>query len=182
MKWTGMAKAIGFRFARSSAASFHRKALAEMPPSLAAALTPVVECIEHLSEQIKHYEQEIERRANEAYPQTKSLQTVPGVGFLTALAFVLTIEEPSRFRKSRDVAGFFGLVPRREQSGQSDPQRRITKAGDPYVRRLLVNCAQFITGGASTPAVGLRRGISTVTTRRDGGCVKSTDMNAKAKD
>jgi transposase len=147
----GMAKSIGHRFRRCSAASFHRSAVNDMPPSLASALMPIISCIEHLSEQIGSYDERLTNRAREKYPATQVLEQVPGIGMLTALTFVLTLEEPTRFKKSRDVGGFLGLVPRKEQTGESDPQRRITKAGDRYLRRLLVNCSQFILGPFGPP-------------------------------
>ena len=88
--------------------------------------------------------------------QTKLLRQVPGVGPITSLAFVLTLEAPQRFRKSRTVGAFLGLVPGRKQSGDSDPQRRITKHGDAGVRRLLVNAAHYILGPFG-PDCDLRR-------------------------
>ena len=75
---------------------------------------------------------------------------------LTALAFVLTLENGERFRKSRDVGSYLGLRPRRDQSGQSDRQLPITKAGDVYLRTLLVNCAHYIMGPFG-PDTALRR-------------------------
>ena len=80
------------------------------------------------------------------YPETKSLQKVSGVGPLTALAFVLTFEDPKRFRKSREVGPSLGLVPRQDQSGEHDPQLHITKTGSGYLRRLLVHSAHYILG------------------------------------
>jgi transposase len=68
------------------------------------------------------------------------------VGPITALAFVLTLEEPERFERSRSVGAYLGLTPRRDQSGETDKQLRITKAGDTYLRQLLVNCAHYIMG------------------------------------
>ncbi|MBE0609511.1 MAG: IS110 family transposase [Dehalococcoidia bacterium] len=72
------------------------------------------------------------------------LQQVPGVGPLTALTFILVVDDPSRFRRSRDVAAYLGLVPRQRQSGERDPQLGITKSGDRYLRSLLVESANYI--------------------------------------
>ena len=69
-----------------------------------------------------------------------------GVGLLTALTFVLTLEDPERFEDSRAVGAYLGLVPSKDQSGESDPQRRISKRGDGLLRRLLVGCAQYTLG------------------------------------
>jgi transposase len=57
---------------------------------------------------------------------------------------VLTVEDKDRFEKSRDVGCYVGLRPRRNDSGQSQPQLRITKEGDPYLRKMLVQGAQYI--------------------------------------
>ena len=84
--------------------------------------------------------------ARTKYPQALLLQQMPGVGALTALYFVLKIEDPTRFEKVRDVGAYAGLCPRRDQSGESDPQLRISKCGDAYLRRLLVSGAQYILG------------------------------------
>jgi transposase len=56
------------------------------------------------------------------------------------------LEDPRRFTHSRMVAAYFGLVPKRDQSGSRDPQLRITKQGDAFVRRLLIQCARYILG------------------------------------
>lgn len=69
-----------------------------------------------------------------------------GVGPLTALAFVLTLEDPSRFGTSRSVGAYLGLTPGRDQSGESDPQQRISKKGDAMLRRLMVSCAHYVLG------------------------------------
>ena len=74
------------------------------------------------------------------------LKPVKGVGTLIALTFLLTLEDPHRFRKSRDVGCYLGLQPGRRKAGQSDPQMHISKEGDPYLRRLLVQGAQHILG------------------------------------
>lgn len=70
---------------------------------------------------------------------------IPGVGPVTALSFMTAIDDPSRFRRSRDVAAYFGLTSRRWQSGTSiDVQGRISKAGDPDVRRALYEAASAL--------------------------------------
>jgi len=82
----------------------------------------------------------------EVYPQTQVLRQVNGVGPLTSLAFVLTLEEPGRFRTSRAVGPYLGLTPRSRDTGESHPQLHITKAGDIFLRKLLVQCAHYILG------------------------------------
>ena len=88
-------------------------------------------------------ELEISALARAKYPQSAQLQQIPGVGPITALYFVLKIEDPNRFAHVRDVGAYAGLCPRRDQSGESDPQLRISKRGDAYLRRLLVSAAQL---------------------------------------
>ena len=80
------------------------------------------------------------------YPEALLLQQISGVGPITALAFVLLVEDPRRFEQSREVGAYFGLVPRLDESSDSTPQLRITKAGDELGRRLLVSAAQYILG------------------------------------
>jgi transposase len=80
------------------------------------------------------------------YPETSVLRQVPGVGHLTAVTFVLTIADPQRFRRSRQVGAYLGLIPRQRQSGERDPKLRITKSGDPYLRQILVSSAHYILG------------------------------------
>ena len=84
--------------------------------------------------------------AKETYPETALLKQVKGVGELIATTYVLTIEDPHRFRKSRDAGCFVGLQPGRRNSGESEPQMRISKEGDEYLRTLLVQGAHYILG------------------------------------
>jgi transposase len=141
-------KAFGTRLPKCTAQSFHHKKVAEHLPRelLAPALGPVLETITSLSERIREYDRRLEEVADELYPETKLLRQIHGVGALTALAFVLTLEDPSRFAKSRQVGPYLGLVPTTDQSGKSDPQRRISKHGNELTRKLLVNCAHYVLG------------------------------------
>ena len=74
------------------------------------------------------------------------MRQVEGIGPLTALTFVLTLEDPYRFEKSRSVGAYLGLVPATDQSGDRDPQKRISKEGDEMLRKLLVGSAHYILG------------------------------------
>jgi transposase len=139
-------KASGARLPSCSADSFAHKVAPDIPGPLFPALSPVLETIASLTQQIRSYDRQIEILCQEQYPETQLLQPVAGVGALTALAYILTLEDPRRFRKSREVGPALGLVPRRDQSGDHDPQLRITKTGDAYLRRLLVGSAQYILG------------------------------------
>ena len=77
-------------------------------------------------------------------PTCRRLMTVPGVGPLTALAFRATIDQPCRFRKSRDVGAHLGLTPRRYQSGETDVQGRISRCGDELARTALYEAAHSL--------------------------------------
>ena len=151
----GLAKSLGHRLPSASTPSFAAKARADLPPALQAALLPLLDVLETINAQIKTLNRQIEAVAQERYPQTARLKEVTGVGSLTALAFVLTVADPSRFERSRDVGPYLGLVPKQDQSGSLDKQLNITKAGDGYLRRLLVGSAQYILGPFG-PACGLR--------------------------
>ncbi len=142
----GVVKAFGARLPKCTAQSFHNKVAEHLPQELASALGPVLETIALLSERIREYDRRLEGVADKLYPETKLLRQVHGVGVLTALAFVLTLEDPSRFTKSRQVGPYLGLVPAIDQSGKSDPQKHISKHGNEMTRKLLVNCAHYILG------------------------------------
>lgn len=143
----GLVKSLGGRLPSCSAEAFAQKAVQAVPPVLTPALTPVLEQVGSLTQTIRAYDRQIEDLIRLRYPQAQKLrQEVPGVGPITALAFVLALGNPQRFRNSRQVGAFFGLVPAQRSSGQSNPQLRISKEGNPYVRRLLVQCAHFILG------------------------------------
>jgi transposase len=113
---------------------------------LRPALEPLLETIASMTERIREYDRELQTLASELYPETKLLQQVHGVGTLTALAFVLTLEDPSRFATSRVVGAYLGLVPGKDQSGERDPQKGISKRGNGLLRKLLVGSAHRILG------------------------------------
>jgi len=138
-------KAFGGRLPKTTSEAFVKKTKALLPAELVPSLEAVYEAIKAIDEQVKRLDQGIERTASR-YPDFKVVSQPHGVGTLTGLAFLLTVEDKTRFKKSRMVGAFFGLRPRRDQSGEVDKQLHITKAGDPFVRRLLVNCANFILG------------------------------------
>jgi transposase len=139
-------KSLGYTVGNPSSERFHKVVTATLPPGLCQMIAPSVQALAELSVRIKVLESEIRTLAQSKYPQAAQLQQIPGVGPLTALYFVLKIEDPNRFRKVRDVGAYAGLCPGRDQSGESDPQLRISKRGDAYLRRLLVSAAQYILG------------------------------------
>jgi len=147
----GLIKSTGSRLPKKSASSIGPKTIDGVPAPLHSALEPMLEAIDGLTDQIRVYDKRVDKLAEEAYPETGVLTQVPGVGNLTALAYMLTLEDPAHFKKSRDVGAFIGLVPKRDQSGETDKQLRITKAGDKMLRTLLVQCAQYILGRNGPP-------------------------------
>jgi transposase len=152
----GTAKAFGYRLARCSAESFCGKAWVYLPEELRSWLGPILETIGEVTDRIRGYDQKIDQMARQRYGETEQLMQVSGVGQLTALAYVLTLEDPDRFVRSRSVGAYLGLRPRVEQSGDTDRQLRITKAGDNLLRRLLVGSAHYVLGPFG-PDCDLRR-------------------------
>jgi transposase len=131
----GALKSFGHRLPRCPARSFHKRAPEHIPEALLPALGPVLEQIGSLRQRIREYDLKLETLSEEHYPQTHLLRQVEGIGPLTALTFVLTVEDPSRFAKSRSVGAYLRLVPARDQSGERDPQKRISKEGDEMLQR-----------------------------------------------
>ena len=143
----GAVKSFGARLPKCPARSFHNRAPEHIPEALMPALGPILEQIGSLTERIRDYERQLETIAKEHYPhETDLLRQVEGIGTLTALTFVLTLEDPHRFEKSRSVGAYLGLVPATSQSGERDPQKHISKEGDEMLRRLLVGSAHYILG------------------------------------
>ncbi len=154
----GTVKSFGARLPRCSTASFHKKVAAWVPEELRPALEPLLETIASLSTRVRHYDRELEQLAQEHYPETELLRQVQGVGTLTALTFVLTLEDPGRFEESRRVGAYLGLVPSKDQSGERDPQKRISREGDEMLRRrLLVGSAHYYILGPFGEDCDLRR-------------------------
>jgi transposase len=152
----GFAKAQGERLRTCDADNLGTAQLEGLPEGLRERLQPLLEQVEALTEQIQKSDAKIEQIARKDYPETQLLRQVKGVGLLIALTFVLTVEDPQRFAKSRDVGCYVGLRPKRSESGQSQPQLRITKEGDRYLRQLLVQGAHYILGYRG-PDTDLRR-------------------------
>lgn len=142
----GTLKASGLRALSCSAEAFHKKARGFVPAELAQALGPILDQLGELEVRIQRFDREIERIAKERYPAAARLRQVCGVGSLTSLAFVLSVDDPARFKRSRTVGSWIGLCPRVQASGDSDPQLSISKTGCSYLRRLLVQSAHYILG------------------------------------
>jgi transposase len=142
----GAVKSFGARLPKCPARSFHNRAPENIPEALWPALEPVLEQIASLTERIREYDRRLVAICQEHYPETALLRQVEGIGPLTALTFVLTLEDPYRFERSRSVGAYLGLVPATERSGDRDPQRRISKEGDQMLRKLLVGSAHYVLG------------------------------------
>jgi transposase len=142
----GMVKAAAGRVAACSPEAFPERAKDQIPARLMGALGPMLEQIKALNDRIRDSDEDIEHVARTKYPEVELLMQVNGVGWLTALTFRLTLGNPHRFERSRDVGCYVGLRPKKNQSGEQDPQLGITKAGNERVRRMLVNCAHYIIG------------------------------------
>jgi len=151
----GLVKSMGTRLPQCSSPSFGQKVKDAIPEKVGEALLPLVQLADALSDCIQSYDQKIEE-LGEKYGQTKLLRQVKGVGPITALGYMLTLENPEWFGKSRDVGPYFGLVPKQEDSGDSQPQLGISKTGDTMVRKLLVGSAHYILGPFG-PDTDLRR-------------------------
>jgi transposase len=152
----GLVKSMGTRLPSCSSASFTAKVEEGLPAEIREALLPLIGLVAELSESIEGYDQKIETLGGEKYGHTAWLRQVKGVGPITALAYVLTLENAEGFAKSRDVGPCLGLVPKPEDSGDSQPQLGISKTGDTLVRKLLVGSAQYILGPFG-PDTDLRR-------------------------
>jgi len=142
----GLAKSVGERLPKCDTDQMGVERMEGLPAQLQQALQPLLKEVESLTEKIKESDVSIEQIARTEYPETALLQQVSGVGTLIALTFVLTIEDRDRFQKSRDVGCYVGLRPKRSESGESQPQLRITKEGDVYLRKLLVQGAHYVLG------------------------------------
>ena len=142
----GLAKSYGERLRGCNVRNMNPEKAERLSPELQAALEPLLAASQSSAEQIREYNERIESLAQQSYPQIALLKQIKGVGTLIALTFLLTLEDPHRFGKSRDVGGYLGLQPGRRNSGRSEPQMHISKEGDPYLRTFLVQGAQHILG------------------------------------
>src|SRR5260221_791796 len=142
----GLVKSYGERLPKSGTYQVNEKLAERLSAELRDVLGPLLKEIESLNERVKEYDQRMEKIAKEVYPEVSLLQQVKGVGTQIALTYVLTIEDPYRFSKSREVGCFLGLRPGRRNSGESEPQKRISKEGDRYLRTMMVQGAHYILG------------------------------------
>lgn len=162
-----------------STKAFHSRVGELVPAPLRPALVPLLEELGTIHLHIKALDKTIQDDIAPRYPQVERLQQVDGVGTLTSLAYVLSIGDQSRFKKSRDVGPFVGLCPRKHSSGDSDPQLSITRAGNPFLRRILVQSAQYALGPFGPDCELRRYGLKLVL--RGGKCAKKRAVVAVAR-
>lgn len=142
----GLSKSFGERLRKCDAQQVDGQLAKELPEGLRAGVEPLLEEVASLTARIRTYDERIEGIARERYPEVALLRQVKGVGVLIALTFILTIDDRGRFTRSRDVGCYLGMRPRRRQSGGSNPELGISKEGDSYLRKLLVQGAHVILG------------------------------------
>lgn len=142
----GLTKALGERLPSASAAAFPRRVREAGLDRLFPGLDVLLEMVEVLSARIQRLDREVERASQERHPHTAQLRQISGVGPITALAYVLKVEDPSRFAKSREAGPFVALVPRQRSSGAQNPELGVPARGDALLRRLLVQSAHYILG------------------------------------
>ena len=152
----GTAKAFGKRLPKCSARAFVSRCSDQVPAQLRTALNPILQQIAEMTAAIKGFEREVSAMVKR-HSEASRLMQITGVGELTALAFVLTVEDPHRIVRSRSAGAYFGLVPGSDDSGEKHEQRRITKEGDGFCRRLLVSAGQYIIGRLCQVDSDLRR-------------------------
>jgi transposase len=148
-------KSLGYPVRNPSSESFHKSVVADVPAQCVPVVQPLLTVLAVISAEIKQLERTLVQQARTHYPVTARLQQIPGVGPLTALCFTLKIGDPQRFGRNREVGAYLGLCPRRDQSGDTDKQLRISKCGDGLLRRLLVSAAHYVLGPFG-PACALR--------------------------
>src|SRR5450432_1118615 len=142
----GLTKSYGERLQKCGTQQMNRESAKGLSQELRDALDPLLAEIESLNARIGEYDRRIEQIAKEVYPQVALLKQVKGVGTLIGLTYILTLDDPHRFRRSRDAGCFLGLRPGRRNSGMSEPQMHISKEGDAYLRTLMVQGAHYILG------------------------------------
>ena len=160
----GALKSFGARAPSCDAGTFATKAAEHVPEALRPAIQPLLAVIALLTKSIGRYDRAIERLCKKVYPETELLRQVQGVGPLTSLAYVLVLGSAERFQSSRQVGSYLGLVPRVSQSGEQDPQCHITKSGNGFMRKLLVQSAHYITGPFAEDSTLRRIGLRMMST------------------
>src|SRR6202162_482963 len=142
----GLVKSYGQRLPKCGTYQVSEKLAEGLSAEWREILVPLFKEIESLNERVKEYDERMEKIAKEVYPEVSLLKQVKGVGTQIALTYILTIEDPYRFPKSRQVGCFLGLRPGRRNSGESEPQQGISKEGVRDLRTMMVQGAHYILG------------------------------------
>jgi len=138
----GLLKNLGLVIGRAKFNVFAVRAegLIENRPELAAVVRPLLEVRKTIEQQVDDLDRKVHKLARQDV-QVRKFMTVPGVGPITALCFKATIDDPTRFRRSRSVGAYVGLTSRRHASGEIDWSGRISKCGDAMLRMYLFEAA-----------------------------------------
>lgn len=174
-----LCKAYGLRLPDASTAGFAKRVRDLVPQALAPAIEVLLDQISAITAAVRELNRRIAKLAQERYPEIALLQQVNGVGPITATAFVLTIEEAARFEDSRRLGSWLGLCPRSHASGDSKPELQISKSGDGYLRRLFIQCAQYMLGPHGKDSDLRRFGLRLVA--RGGRAAKKKAVTAVAR-
>jgi transposase len=174
----GTMKKRGQPLRRCTSARWARDSQEALPDRLKPILQPLLQLVEELGTEIDRYDRQVQQEGSQE-PATALLQQVHGVGPITALAFVATIENPRRFARSRLVGGYVGLAPKSDRSGETAKQKGITHRGDEMLRCLLVQSAQYILGPFGKDCDLRRYGLSMV--QRGGRAAKKRAVVAVAR-
>ena len=178
----GVLKSLGLTTLCPSTSSYPtkaREALA-LEASILTSIEPALKALDALNEQIKAYDKAITLAIQERYPAAQLLMSIAGVGPITALSFVLVVDDPTRFEDVRDIGAYLGLVPRRDQSGDTDKDLPISKTGNQALRRLLVQCAQYILGNFGPDSDLRRQGLKLAGKGGKAGGTKNGQTKARA--
>jgi transposase len=157
----GLLKNFGLVIGRAKLNTFTVRAneLIDRKPELAVAVEPLLKAREAIAHQIEKLDRKVLHMARNE-PQVRRFMTVPGVGPITALCYMATIDDPARFSKSRSVGAYVGLTTRRYASGETDHSGRISKCGDEMLRSYLYEAANVlltrVTKWSALKAWGMR--------------------------
>ncbi len=142
----GLVKSFGGRLPKCDSDYFAVKMKHLVPEALVGPVEPLLRLIAELTAEIKGLDRQVAALADKYSQATAPLMQVKSIGPLIATTYALTVRDPARFRKSRQVGAYLGLTPRQQSSGQREPELSITKAGNVYLRKLLVNAANHVLG------------------------------------
>lgn len=157
----GVLKSFGLKPPKCTTRTFSKKLREMVPENLSLPIGALLDQLDDLTARISFLEKELEMISREKYGEkTKLVRQVNGVGLLSGLTFVLTIGDPSRFKKSRDIGSYLGLRPRRHESGDKKPDLRTTRTGDRFLRTYLVQSANYILGPFGADCTLRRWGLS----------------------